>query len=208
MGSPVGERGATSVATGVATAGLTKLDYVVNAVLLFSYVATAKGDRVGLLAFADQVRHYLTPRGGRGQFYRLLELLYGVQSTPVEPDYGRAIRYLATRHKKRSLVLLFTDLGGALEVASLTRHVQALRPRHLPLVVTISDPATHGVARARPVDSMAVYQRAIAEKLLEERRVILERLSRQGVLTLDVPAEKLTVAVINKYLELKAKTLL
>jgi uncharacterized protein (DUF58 family) len=194
MGGPVGE--------------MAKLDYVVNAVLLFGYVAAAKGDKVGLLAFADQVRHYLAPRQGRGQFYRLLELLYGVQTTPVEPDYGRAINYLAARHKKRSLIVLFTDLTGGLGIESLVNHVATLRPRHLPLVVTISDPAVHAVAGARPVDSATVYQRAVAEKLLEERRVTLDTLERRGVLTLDVPAEKLTMAVINKYLELKARTML
>jgi uncharacterized protein (DUF58 family) len=48
----------------------------------------------------------------------------------------------------------------------------------------------------------------VAEKLLNERQVVLETLNRHGVLTLDVPAEKLTVAVINKYLELRARTLL
>jgi uncharacterized protein (DUF58 family) len=48
----------------------------------------------------------------------------------------------------------------------------------------------------------------VAEKLLNERRVVLETLARHGVLTPDVPAGKLTVAVINKYLELKARTLL
>jgi len=194
MGSPVGE--------------MAKLDYVVNAVLLFSYVATAKGDKVGALAFADQVSQYLAPRQGRPQFYRLLELLYGVQTTPVEPDYGRAIGYLAARHPKRSLVVLFTDLSGGLGVEALIQHVSALRRRHLPLVVTISDPAVHALAQARPLDSAAVYQRAIAEKLLEERRVVLDTLNRRGVLTLDVSADELTAAVINKYLELKARTLI
>jgi uncharacterized protein (DUF58 family) len=194
MASPVGE--------------MAKLDYVVNAVLLFSYVAAARGDKIGLLAFANEVRHYLAPRQGRGQFYRLLELLYSVQAAPVEPDYGRAINYLAIRHKKRSLVVLFTDLSGGLGVESLVTHVSTLRRRHLPLVVTISDPAVYAVTQAQPVDSAAVYRRAIAEKLLDERRMVLDTLGRRGVLTLDVPAEKLTMAVINKYLELKARTAL
>jgi uncharacterized protein (DUF58 family) len=194
MASPVGE--------------MAKLDYVVNAVLLFSYVAAAKGDKVGLLAFANEVRHYLAPRQGRGQFYRLLELLYGVQANPVEPDYGRAINYLAIRHKKRSLVVLFTDLSGGLGVESLVAPVSTLQRRHLPLVVTISAPAVYAVARACPADSVTVYRRAIAEKLLDERRMVLDTLGRRGVLTLDVPAEKLTVAVINKYLELKARAAL
>jgi hypothetical protein len=33
----------------------------------------------------------------------------------------------------------------------------------------------------------------------------MESLRRRGVLTLDVPAHKLTVSVVNKYLELKAR---
>jgi len=76
------------------------------------------------------------------------------------------------------------------------------------LCVTISDPALTSVAGSPVHDSAGVYQRAVAEKLLNARQVVLEMLNRHGVLTLDVPAEKLTVAVINKYLELKARTLL
>ena len=120
----------------------------------------------------------------------------------------RALGYLAVKQRKRSLVLLFTDVSGGVSVQALTSYVSVLARHSLPLVVTISDPAVHAVAAAHPADSAAVYQRALAEKLLEERRVTLDTLERRGVLTLDVPAEKLTMAVINKYLELKAKTLL
>jgi hypothetical protein len=35
---------------------------------------------------------------------------------------------------------------------------------------------------------------------------VLGALRRRGVLTLDVPADRLSVAVVNKYLELKART--
>ena len=45
---------------------IAKLDYAVNAVLLLTYVATQKGDKVGLLAFADAVSTWMSPRGGQG----------------------------------------------------------------------------------------------------------------------------------------------
>ncbi len=41
---------------------MAKVDFVVNSVLLFSYVATLKGDQVGLLVFADQVQQFIAPR--------------------------------------------------------------------------------------------------------------------------------------------------
>jgi uncharacterized protein (DUF58 family) len=56
-----------------------------------------------------------------------------------------------------------------------------------------------------PSDSAAVYERMVAEQLLDERAVALESLRRRGVLTLDVPANQLTIAVVNRYLELKAR---
>jgi uncharacterized protein (DUF58 family) len=189
-------------------AHIAKLDYVVNAVLLLAYVATGKGDKMGLMTFADDVIHFVQPRQGQGQFYRMLEMLYGVEAQPVEPNYRQALSYLALKQRKRSLVVIFTDLSGGISMVELTSHVSMLARRTLPLVVTISDPDIHAAARQRPSDSLAVYQRATAEQLLDERRVALEQMARQGVLTLDVPANQLSIAVINRYLELKARTMI
>lgn len=184
---------------------LAKVDYAVNAVLMLSYVAALRGDRVGMLAFADEVTHYLAPKSGKGQFYRMLALLYAIKSHPVEADYARAFAYLGVKHKKRSLIVIFSDLSSGLAAKSIVTQVAPLWPRHLPLFVAISDPAVVELAGAKPVDSPSVYQRAIAEQLLDERAIIMESLRRRGVLTLDVPAHKLTIAVVNKYLELKAR---
>ena len=184
---------------------LAKLDYVINTSLLLSYVASLKGDHIGMLTFADDVRTYLAPRRGRGQFYRMLEALYNVQFEPVEADYGQALAYLSLKHKRRSLVVVFTDLVTLDAAKPLIAHMARLAQRHLPLCVVISDPNITRLASQPPQDSDAVYQRAVAEMLLEERQLVLDTLNRSGVLTIDVPADKLTVSVINKYLELKGR---
>jgi uncharacterized protein (DUF58 family) len=185
--------------------GLAKLDYAVNAVLMLSYVAALRGDRVGMLAFADQVKHYLAPRAGRGQFYRMLATLYAVDSEPVESDYVRAFAYLGAKHKKRSLVVIFTDLATGIAADASVKQIAPLSPRHLVLLVAVSDPTVVQIAQQVPRDSVGVYERAVAEQLVDERMLLLEKLRRRGVLTLDVPANQLTVAVVNKYLELKAR---
>lgn len=185
---------------------MAKLDYGVNAALLLAYVATGKGDKIGLMTFADEVTHFVGPRQGRGQFYRLLEVLYAIEAQPVEPDYPRALSTLAVKQRKRALVVVFTDLSGGLSMQSLIKHAALLARRHLPLVVTISDPDVHAAARQTPRDSAGVYQRAAASQVLDERRLALDTLRRHGVLTLDVPANRLSIAVIDRYLELKART--
>jgi uncharacterized protein (DUF58 family) len=184
---------------------LAKLDYAINAALLLAYVVTLKGDHVGMLSFSDDVRTYLAPKRGRGQFYRMLEALYNVQSEAVEADHARAMTYLSVKHKRRSLVVIFTDLVTLDAAQPLIAHATRLAQRHLPLCVLLSDPHVTGLARKPVQNSGALYQRAVAEMLLDERQVVLDTLQRGGVLTLDVPADKLSVAVINKYLELKGR---
>ena len=186
-------------------ADIAKLDYVVNAVLLLTYVATGKGDRVGLMSFADDVQHYLSPRQGRGQFYRALELLYAVEPQPVEPDYRKALAYLAVKQRRRALVVVFTDLTGGVSLNALVAQMSMLARSSLPLLVTISDPDVVHASQMKPNDSLGVYQRAAANQLLDERRVVLDSLRQRGVLTLDVPANQLSMSVINRYLELKGR---
>ncbi len=189
-------------------ANIAKLDYAVNAVLFLGYVAAGKGDRVGVMSFADDVSHYLAPRQGRGQFYRMLEVLYAVDAQQVEPNYRKALTYLAVKQRRRALVVIFTDLSSGASLDSLVAQVSLLARSSLPLVVTISDPDVHAAANQEPVDSLSVYQRASAAQMLDERRIVLDTLRKRGVLTLDVPANQLSLAVINRYLELKGRTML
>ena len=185
-----------------------KLDYAINAVLLLAFIATQKGDKLGLLTFADEAQNWLAPRGGKGQFHRMLEQLYAVEGQPVEPDYNAAFGYFATKQKRRSLVLVFTDLTGSISTETLIAQMTRLRRQHLPLLITISDPTVQQMARQELTSSTSLYQRTVAERLLEERHLTLERLRQRGVLTLDVSADELSVAVINRYLALKAKTMI
>jgi uncharacterized protein (DUF58 family) len=83
-----------------------------------------------------------------------------------------------------------------------------LRRQHLPLLVTVADPTVNRLAVQPITDSDTLYERTVAERVLAERRLTLDQLRRQGVLTLDVPADQLSVAVIDKYLAMKERLLI
>jgi uncharacterized protein (DUF58 family) len=186
--------------------GLTKLDHALNTSLLLAYVAALRGDRVGLLAFSDRVLAYLPPRRGRRAFLAMLATLYNLTAEPIEPDFDRAFQFLATRQMRRSLLVLFTDLTDRDASSALVQHLTRLAQRHLAVCVTLADPAVLTAASATPSTTAAVYERVVAARLLEERAEVLGALRQRGAVTLDVPADRLTVAVVNKYLELKART--
>src|SRR5215217_3801279 len=73
---------------------LTRLDTAVNSALLLCHVALKRGDRVGLLSFAETVQGFALPRSGRAQFHRITEQLYDVRPQPIESDYRAAFTRL------------------------------------------------------------------------------------------------------------------
>lgn len=184
---------------------LTRLDHAINAALLLAYISVSYGDRAGLVGFSDRVVTFLKPAAGRRQFLALTEALYNLQPHRTESDYEQALAYLATHSPRRSLAVIFTDITHQAAATSLLGNIAHLARRHLPLVVTMRDPAVERLASDPVTDARAVYERAVARNLLDERDVVLSRLRQYGALTLDVPADQLTPSVINRYLEIKAR---
>ena len=187
---------------------LTKLDHAVNAALLLGWLAQQQGDRVGLLAFTDQVDTFLSAQRSPAQVSRLSAALYGVQAQFVEPDFGEAFSHVARRVSRRSLVVVLTDVLDPGASRDLVSQALWLSGRHLVLVVAMEDPALIS-ARDAPIDhSGRAYEWAAAEELLASRRQSFDALRRGGVLGLDVPAGKLSPALVERYLELKERALL
>jgi uncharacterized protein (DUF58 family) len=185
-----------------------KLDYAINAALMLAHVALKSGDKVGLMIVSDDVDAYLPLGKSEAHFKQCLELLYGVEARYCHVDYRGALEQISIRCKRRSLVVFFTDLMDEDTSAELVAYMRLLRPQHLPLCVTLQDTQLVGASRQITETADHLYQRTVALDLLAERRRILEALQKRGALALDSPAEELSVNVVNRYLELKARQLL
>jgi uncharacterized protein (DUF58 family) len=187
---------------------LSKLDHAINAALAVGYVAVRGGDNIGLLVFNREVTTYLPPEQGHAQISGMLEALYNVKAQMVEPSYARAFQYLLRHCKRRSLVIILTDLIDREASAELLAHTATMLPRHLPLIVTIADKDLRALAAEEPEKVADVYRQSVAEELLQQREEALARITELGGLALDVPAGQLSFQLVNKYLEVKARGLL
>ncbi len=186
-------------------AGVARLDYVVQAALELAYAAIQHDDNVGVMAFADGVQHFVPPQRGRAGLRRVLDVLTVLEPTLVEPDYPGAFRYLAVRNRKRALTVLFTDVIDRFASEALVAHIATLRPRHLPLAVTLRNPELDAVAGQHPEGVKDAFRKAAAEELLRAREEALAHIRRAGVLVLDVPPERAAQAVVASYLDLKRR---
>jgi len=186
-------------------AGTARMDYMVQAALELAFAAAQHDDNVGVMVFADGVKHFVAPQRGRRGLKQVLDVLAEVTPSLVEPDYPGAFRYLAARNRKRALTVVFTDVIDRFASEALVANLATLRPRHLPLAVTLRNPELDGLAAARPAAVAGAWRKAAAEELLRAREEALSHMRRAGVLVLDVPPERAAEAVVDKYLELKRR---
>ena len=183
-----------------------RLDYALSAALLLADVARIHDDAVGLLVFSDRVHAFLPPR--RNAMSRLAEALGDVHGRMVEPNYPAAFTYLGRQVRKRSLLVLFTDIIDPLASQAVVAQLGRAADRHLPLAVAIRNPDLEATAALEPTDDAAVYRRAAAEELLQARGAALAAMQRSGVLVADTRPGDAVPAVVNKYLEVKRRGML
>lgn len=185
---------------------MSKLDYVINTALMLAYVACTSDDKVGLLVFDGDVRTYIPPAKGKEQVYRLLDALYNVDAEMVESNYTAAFGELASRWRRRSLVVLFTDMTDTDSSAELIGAIPILDKLHRTVCVTVSDPEITNSAKALPDVASDVYRKAVSTQVLQERRQAITMLKRRGIWTIDSPPTQLSSELINHYLTLKSRT--
>jgi uncharacterized protein (DUF58 family) len=189
-------------------AGLSLLDHSLNAMLMLSYVALKQGDSVGLVCFSDQIHGFVPPTGGMNQMNRLLHASFDRFPQMVESRYDEAFLYLASRCRKRALVVLITNLIDEVNANQVERYLTSLVGRHLPLGVLLRDRQLFEAADAPEPRDKALYRAAAAAEILIWRHQVLTDLSSKGVLSLDVFPEELTAPLVNSYLNIKARHLL
>ncbi|MGC4002474.1 MAG: DUF58 domain-containing protein [Pirellulales bacterium] len=188
--------------------GLSLLDHAFNSMLMMSYVALNKGDSVGLLCFSDQIHCYVPPKSGANQMNRLLHACFDRFPRLVESRYDEAFLYLDTHCRKRSLVVLTTNLIDEVNAEQVHRYLGNSATRHLSMGVLLRDRTLFDAAEKPPQDDDDLYRAAAAADLLLWRSQVLTRLETLGVRALDVFPEDLTAPLVNAYLDIKARHLL
>jgi uncharacterized protein (DUF58 family) len=186
----------------------TKLDSAVHATLALMSAAGRGGDNAGLVVFGRKIKSYLPPGRGRDHLDAALEALHAVEPEMIEPSYSRAFEFIAGNSKRRSLVVLLTDLVDEEGSKELLTSLRLLRPRHLPLVVTIADRDLKVVVRDPPVTVRDLFTQSVAEEIIHQREAALRLVESQGGLALDVTAAALAPALLEKYLQVKQRGLL
>jgi uncharacterized protein (DUF58 family) len=182
-------------------AELSHFDHALNAALLLAHVALRQGDAVGMMTMAG-VNRYSEPRKSVGAVHSILNRVYDLEPTLSVPDYHLAARDVMKQLRRRSLVILLTNLRDE-DDETLLPALKLLRTRHLVVLASLREAIISRALSAR-VDSFdrAVTHAAAAEYLAQRERSF-RRIGAAGAVCLDVEPERLAISLVNRYLELK-----
>jgi uncharacterized protein (DUF58 family) len=186
----------------------TKLDSAVHAALALMSAAARAGDNAGLLVFGRRIQAYLPPKRGAEHLDAALEALHAVEPEMIEPSYSRAFEFVAANSRRRSLVVVLTDLVDEEGSRELLSSLKLLRPRHLPLIVTIADRDLKAVVRESPENEREMFTQSVAEEIMHLREAALRLVESQGGLALDVTAAVLAPKLLETYLRVKERGML
>ena len=150
----------------------------------------------------------MPPGGGARRINKMVHAVHNIFPELVEPRYDKAFFELEKRCRKRSLVILMTNVFDDVNAQILSDQLGNLVGKHLPLGVFLRDPDIFALADTAPDSGLGLYKGAAAASLLTWRERALSSLRLRGVLTLDTFPSELTAPLVNQYLQIKARHLL
>ena len=188
-------------------AGIPRLDHAINASLLLGWFCLRTGDRVGFASFDERLRTWAEPMGGPGAFPRLRHLSAEVTYRAVDTNFTLAIAELSTRLRRRSLIVMFTEVLDTISAELMVENITRLARRHLVMFVSLRDPGVEARMRAVPSTALAMNEAVVASDFDRERALVFERLKQVGVHCIDTTPDRFSMAVINRYLAVKRREL-
>ncbi len=184
-------------------AGWPRLDWSMDAALLLAALASRAGDHVDFLAH-DRVSRAAVFGASRTELLaQLVEAMAPLQPALIESDWRAMVAAILGRTRRRSLVVLLTDLNATALDEGLLPVLPQLSAKHHVMIAAVGDPRVDQMAAGRS-DAAAVYDAAAAERSSNDRRAIATRLLRSGVEVVDAPPTEIAPALADRYLAMKA----
>jgi uncharacterized protein (DUF58 family) len=185
--------------------GMTLLDYAINSCLMLCNICLKKQDKAGVITFSNEPGNILAADRKVSQAESILQLLYKQKTDFLESDFEMLYLQIRSKIKHRSLLILFTNFESLSGLNRQMDYLRSIARNHLLLIIFFENPELDQLRNSHAGDIEKVYIKTIAEKFAFEKRIIAKELSKYGILSILSSPKNLTVNVINKYLELKAR---
>lgn len=185
--------------------GMSLLDHAINAALVISNIAMHKQDKAGLFVFSDKVQQVVKAGRQHGHMQRIMQALYAVGTDHHETDMEALFANVRRQVTQRSLLLLFTNYESTSAMHRQLPFLQRMARQHLVVPIFFLNTELDDDLRRKPTDTEQVYVHTVMARAVQEKRAMAREFERNGMPAVLCRPEELTVSVINRYLEIKAR---
>jgi uncharacterized protein (DUF58 family) len=185
--------------------GLSLFDYAVNASLVIANIVLGKQDKAGLLTFAEQPKARIRADRGKHQLKKILEALYNESEGSVEANYESMYMSVRDLVNGRALLFLYTNFESSYALQRALPQLRKLNDQHLLVVVFFENTEVSSNTSAHVETVEDIYRQVTAETYMLTKVQLVQQLKQFGIMSILTKPENLTVASINKYLELKSR---
>ncbi|MEH7075957.1 DUF58 domain-containing protein [Neobacillus drentensis] len=185
-----------------------RLEKALEASLTVTAAALQKGDYVSVLAFSKDIKVFVPPAKGMAHLQTILQAIYSLKVDAAESNYAAVLQYLEMVQKKRSLLLLFSDVCTFLHEESALILLKRLRQRHLFLMIGIEDQTLLKRVNEEPNTIQAAMRKSIAQQQFLFKKREKNKWEKQGLVMIEACEEKLAVTAVSHYIDIMNQSLL
>lgn len=181
------------------------LDYAINSTLAFSNIALLKNDKAGMITFGKKVEKIVPASNKKTNLHLLNEELYHTNTNFSDSSFALLNATVKRKINQRSLLLLYTNFEHISGLKRQLPYLKSIAKKHLLVTIFFENTELDNLISEKAEDLQEVYHKTIAEKYAYEKRLMVKELEKNGLNAILTKPQHLSVNVINKYLEFKAK---
>lgn len=187
---------------------LTLLDYAINSTLVISNIVLKKYDRVGLITFSNKIGSIVKAESVRNQLEKISNRLYYQKTEFKESSLELLNITIRKKISRRSILVFFTNFENQNDLKRNLPYLKAINNKHLLLVIFFINTELIETSQMQCKTRDEIYLKTFAQRALVEKEKIKMELNSNGIQAILTKPEDLSINVINKYLEIKAKRML
>ena len=183
---------------------MSSIDHAVQSLLLLTHAAVSMGDRVRVVAFSDRIIGDFSPPRNGNPMKKIIHFITPLQPEFTESNYSLVFSHLHNTVKKRSLIILVTDLIDDLNFDMFKTNLMLLSRRNAVLFLLLRDSLLQEEADRDAENSADIYSVTAARAMMTNRSKALFKLKQLGINVLDLLPCQVTARLVDKYMQMKA----
>lgn len=171
--------------------------------------AIREGDLFGIATFSRTTTNFIRASTGPAHLKSIQNSLFNLKAESVFPDFDELFHFIRMNLRRRSLIILLTDISDPAVFESLSQRVQLINQKHILLVNMILMQGVQPIFNRSKEDTPHDLYEHLAghliwkdlqnyKKLLMQKRTSLHLLS----------SEHIALDIVNQYLTIKQRQLL